>query len=127
MFKYDSTHGVYPGAIVVESEDTISIDGHKIKVPCNDPPHPKVYCSLRMQGNVHHSSSQGTMLGNVSSRSRTLFCSSLFYQEIEAHFARYRLQAAWPRGRGAWLARRALSERAPCQQHAVVMVLVSQC
>lgn len=31
LFKYDSTHGVYPGEVVVLDENTLSVDGHKIK------------------------------------------------------------------------------------------------
>nr|CAC80386.1 glyceraldehyde-3-phosphate dehydrogenase [Marchantia polymorpha] len=31
LFKYDSTHGVYPGEVEVIDENTLSVDGHKIK------------------------------------------------------------------------------------------------
>ncbi|KAL3691818.1 hypothetical protein R1sor_005469 [Riccia sorocarpa] len=31
LFKYDSTHGVYPGEVIVVDQNTLSIDGHKIK------------------------------------------------------------------------------------------------
>ncbi|KAL2645020.1 hypothetical protein R1flu_012607 [Riccia fluitans] len=31
LFKYDSTHGIYPGEVSVLDENTLSVDGHKIK------------------------------------------------------------------------------------------------
>lgn len=31
LFKYDSTHGVYPGEVEVVDENTLSIDGHIVK------------------------------------------------------------------------------------------------
>ncbi|KAL3691853.1 hypothetical protein R1sor_005504 [Riccia sorocarpa] len=31
LFKYDSTHGIYRGEVTVVDENTLSIDGHKIK------------------------------------------------------------------------------------------------